>query len=136
MITLIATAYRANNTLATNWTANNKLLTMLENCNGVTGIAEVLGSFKEEGQELASQEISYKFDVSSMKLARYLAFGICKDHQQDAVLFIQDGDCYLVEIDGGYLQHTSIGKWQRISEREALGTDCYTLDSKGYWSVK
>lgn len=137
MITLIATTYRANNTLAANWKANNELLRMLKGVNGVTGIVEVLGSFKELGQEAASQEISYKFEVSNNRLARYLAFVICNKYQQDAVLMIDGTICYLLEVDGDYLKHLELGKWSRISEKEALEFDCYTLDKAGvYWSAK
>ncbi len=136
MITLLATAYRANNTLSTNWLANKQLRRQLYQL-GATGINEVVGSYKEEGEDIASQEISFKFQVADQRTARKIITIICTEYKQDSVLLINGGLCHLVSFDGSYLQYNELGCWHNISKQEALEKECYTLDKAGlYWLAK
>lgn len=137
MITLIATAFRANNTLAQNWQANKRLLELADK-HKAFNIEEVIGSFKEEGQEHASQEVSYKLTVETLSQARNLAGAIMSTFNQDAVLLLTDKlGVYRVQFDGAYLQHLNLGHWVQITEEEAQASECYTLDSLGqYWAAK
>lgn len=138
MITLYLTANRATNSLAENWISNKKLLDLIINTTNFLSIEEVLGSFKEEGQEKPNQEHSFKVVFDSNCEARKLIATVLKQFKQDAVLLVTNSkDCSLVTFDGGYLQYTSLGTWQEISKEEAQENECYTLDSsERYWLAK
>lgn len=135
-ITLIGSAYRANNNLLDNTLATNKLIGEL-NRRGLQSF-QAVGSYKEDGQETASQEVSRVVEIKEVELdsLKRLFF---EDFNQDAVLIIDENNSRQSSLhfnDGSVIE---LGNFQVIDKEEALSSECYTyFDNKFYlakWSI-
>lgn len=130
---IFASAFRADKSEVENAhnsiIASQKLSELLE-CPAQTCV----GSWKEEGQDKASTELTFVAPVNEDKLQSVLDIFL-KDYNQDAVLFVNpvDNKAFLAERDGSIFE---IGTFQEISESEAVATECYTYWQGKYWLAK
>ena len=135
---VIASAFRANLTAAENAhrsiIANNYMKQMLESGHN---IQHALGSWKEEGQEVASTELSLIGVVPETNLDNVLYFFLQK-MEQDAVLTVNPETmaAYILSKNGNVVESNHIGTMQEITEEEAKASECYTYWKGVYWLAK
>ncbi|WLJ89355.1 hypothetical protein [Vibrio phage vB_ValA_R15Z] len=130
---IFASAFRATNTEVEN--AHNSIIASQKLGELVSApVQTCVGSWKEEGEEKASTELTFVAPVP-LKNIQAVADLFIKDYQQDAVLAVNpvDMSAHLITSDGSILE---IGTFQTISEEEAKDSECYTYWQGKYWLAK
>lgn len=133
MLTVIASAYRADMNLLTNHMNHTAALEALKAKGFSADVA--VGSWKEEGQAQAAQELSLVIEASWDELPVLKALFL-ERFKQDAVLVIDEMEDRLASLamnDGAVIQ---LGKFQAIPEAEALKSECYTFFDGLYFVAK
>lgn len=134
---IIATGFRADKTLLDNHAANLVLKEIACLSLKLDHETDCIGSYKEEGQDKPSQEISHIYSGNSERV-RKLAILATTQLQQDAVLIL-DGDymseptAYLVTFDGSYLHYECLGRFAHVTEEEAKAAVAYTWINGDYY---
>lgn len=143
MAKLIVSAFRATNSLIENYQQHESLIQHLKavNIDGVRPVLSVgVGSFKEEGQLVAAQELCIMAELDFLfgNDRESLAISIMTTYKQDAVLYVSDftGSAYLLTFDGSYVYHDHIGTFTEVSEEEAKASECFTYVNGTYYVCK
>lgn len=131
-LTVIASAYRADANLLTNHVNH---LQALDFClkSGLPARVAV-GSWREEGQEQAAQELSLVIEADSDSLPA-LQQVFLHQFKQDAILIneMQQRLASLLFNDGTSCE---LGQFQQIPEQEALQSECYTFMDGCYYVAR
>ncbi|QZI86105.1 hypothetical protein PODOV006v2_p0011 [Vibrio phage 15E36.1] len=130
---IFASAFRATATEVEN--AHNSIMAMQALQGQLAAPAQTcVGSWKEEGEEVASTELTFVMPVNEHKIGAVAAL-FHNTFNQDAVLAVcpEDFSAHLINRDGSIVQ---IGKMQVITEEEAKGSECYTYWQGKYWLAK
>lgn len=94
------------------------------------------GFYREEGQEVATQERTIKVHCERLEQITHLVALACHDYQQDCVLVVnsQTHTARLASSEGGLLVYTDLnGTFQQV---DAPQGECYTMDALGnYYEV-
>jgi hypothetical protein len=90
------------------------------------------GSYKEDGQDVASVETSHMVHVTTDQ-----AFNVVKNlffvgYNQDAILVVYSGFARLELRDGTCQQ---LGEWREVTAAVATASDCYTLINGRYFQA-
>lgn len=129
--TVIASAFRANLSMEHNLARHEDAMNTLVDA-GMCDLKTAMGVYQEEGQAVASREVSIiNANLSWDEVKRCVEL-FCKRFEQDCILVInQDtGACCLKGAD--WADH--IGHWQEVTRQEAKEVGIYTLDTNGkYW---
>jgi len=133
MITVIASAFRADADLRTNHTNHKRALSLLAS-NGLSA-HEAIGSWKEEGQEVAAQELSLVISASWDNLQGLRALFL-EGFKQDAILIINEMEGRLASLAFNDGTSMDLGAFQEIPEAEALASECYTFMDGSYYVAK
>lgn len=139
MSKLIVSAFRATNSLIENYQQHEELIRFLKISDTPRPVLSVgVGSFREEGQPMAAQElcIMADFDKLDMMDRINLVASLIKTFKQDAVLWVAAGAAYLLTFDGSYVHHTPIGAFTEVSEEEAKASECFTYVNGTYYVCK
>ncbi|AGZ17775.1 SAM-dependent methyltransferase [Vibrio phage phi-A318] len=130
---IFASAFRATNTEVEN--AHNSIIASQKLGALVNApVQTCVGSWKEEGEEKASTELTFVAPVA-LKNIQSVADLFIKEYNQDAVLAVNpvDMSAHLINSDGSIVE---IGTFQTISEEEAKASECYTYWQGKYWLAK
>lgn len=136
---LIVSAFRATNSLIENYQQHEELIRFLKISDTPRPVLSVgVGSFREEGQTVAAQELCIVADFDRLDASDRidLVAGLIKTFKQDAVLWVAAGDAYLLTFDGTYIHHTPIGTFTEVSEVEAKASECFTYVNGAYYVCK
>lgn len=142
MAKLIVSAFRATNSLIENYQQHESLIQQLKavTIGGARPVLSIgVGSFKEEGQPVAAQELCIvaDFEVVFAKDRDNLTVSILTTYEQDAALYVTNsGSAYLLTFDGAYILHEYIGEFTAVSEEEAKASECFTYVNGEYYVCK
>lgn len=131
---IIASAFRADATEVEN-AHNSMMASQLIAPHILAPLQTCVGSWKEEGQESASVELSMVMPVQSGKDLDAVLAVFLQSYKQDAVLAVNPSD-FSAHIINARGESTHIGTFQVITEEEAKGSECYTYWNKQYWVAK
>ena len=131
MHNVYVTAHRATNTMLENFKANQSLITDLQEL-GFYG-TDCLGSFKEDGQEQAAEELSFCIKCETVANATAVQILATEYYEQDAVLSVDTTTniAYLLSND----EAMEIGEFKAVPERQALKSECYTYINGTFFMV-
>lgn len=132
-LTVIASAYRADANLLTNHTNHLKALDFMLNSGLPATVA--VGSWKEEGQTSASQELSLVIEADTDHLPALMQVFLCQ-FKQDDILIIKGMEEQLASLIFNDGTSCELGKFQEIPEAEALASECYTFLDGKYFVAK
>lgn len=130
---LIASPFRASNTEVEN--AHNSIMaSQLLVTHLAAPLQTAVGSYKEEGQDKASIELSFVMPVPENSIGAVVSL-FHNTYQQDSVIAVNpvDFSTHLIHRDGTL---ESVGIFQVISEEEAKVSECYTFWRNQYWLAK
>lgn len=130
---IFASAFRADKTEVEN--AHNSIIASQMIADKVYQPAQTaVGSWKEEGQEEASVELTFVMPVLEHNVGDVARIFI-SEFNQDAVLAVNPSDmsAHLINKDGSI---TAIGNLTVITEEEAKASECYTYWAGKYWLAK
>lgn len=130
---IFASAFRADKTEVEN--AHNSIIASQKIASMLVAPAQTaVGSWKEEGQDKASVELTFVMPVKEESIQDVINT-FCIDFNQDAVLCVNPSDmsAHIVERDGNTFE---IGTFQVIDEEEAKASECYTYWNGKYWLAK
>ena len=130
---LIASAFRADKTEVEN--AHNSIIASQLLVDLIAApLQTAVGSWKEEGQENASVELSFIMPVQEQNISKVVSL-FHNTYKQDAVLAVNPYDfkAHLINRDGSIIE---IGTLVVISEAEAKASECYTFWRNQYWLAK
>lgn len=142
MSKLIVSAFRATNSLIENYQQHESLIERLKSVR-VDGVRPVLsvgvGSFKEEEQQVAAQELCIVADFQKLDATarNNLVVSILVTYKQDAALYVtNEGGAYLLTFDGSYVSHEYLGIFREVSEEEAKASECFTYVNGTFYVCK
>lgn len=130
---IFASAFRATATEVEN--AHNSIMAMQCLQDLIAAPAQTcVGSWKEEGETVASTELTFVMPVHEHKIGAVAAL-FHKTFEQDAILAVcpEDFSAHLINRDGSIME---IGTMQAITEEEAKASECYTYWQGKYWLAK
>lgn len=140
MSKIIVSAFRATNSLIDNYKQHEELIRFLKISDTPRPVLSIgVGSFKEEGQQVAAQEICIVADFAELDIIDRieLAASLIQEFKQDAVLYIsQSNQAYLLTFKEFYVHHTPIGTFTEVSEAEAKASECFTYVNGTYYVCK
>jgi len=135
MSKLIISAFKAELTLAQNWTRHEQLLAELSEVSGIKSLA--CGRYK------GTDEISVILEASWLENAPargQLVHKLLTKFQQESALYIQENVlnsglplANIVTADGCYIHYNFIGYWVQVSEEQAMQAEAFTLVGGEYW---
>lgn len=135
-LTVILTAFRAGRSLEENY-IDNEALRAEALALGLTHETDGIGSYREEGQAVASREISMVFSSDNNFDIRKLIKIACTHYQQDCCLLLCHSVAFLVSVDeAGYLPHTEIGNFLPCTKEEAQQAVAYSWFNGQYYTCK
>lgn len=130
---IFASAFRATNSPAQNMEAHTQAKKKAKVLSRGR-VNECLGSYKEDGQEVANRELSVACLVDENQLGELTGLYLNQYHQ-DAVLVVNpiDYKATLVFSDGSTIV---VGTFQQVTKEEAESKECYTYWLGSYWFAK
>lgn len=129
--TIIASVFRANLDTNTNLERHENCMKWLI-AHNLCDFKTVIGVYQEEGQAVASREVSLMISNLTSDEATEAADYYLHVADQDCVLVMEQDSlqCHLVGSDW----KESIGRWTCVTMQEAHRAGIYTLDTNGkYW---
>lgn len=135
--TIIASAFRATNTLAENYRLQQQAINYLR-ANGLD-YQQGIGSYKEEGQERASLESCVIISLDEHRaglLTGNIKALFLERFKQDAILVIDEMKGRLASLAFSDGTSQELGTYQEVSKAEATETDCFTYSLGRYYQAK
>lgn len=132
-LTVIASAYRADANLLTNHTNHLKALDFMLKSGLDCKVA--VGSWKEEGQAQAAQELAIMISADYDALPA-LKQVFLEGFKQDAILIIEEMNGRLARLAFNGGGSCALGSFLEIPEAEALKSECYTFLDGAYFVAR